>query len=119
MCVNDDGRMLTLAVKGALLYVTCDLHAGRKVCGFLGTSAALGCSRCLKKFQGVVGSMNYSGFYIFLWVRRSSQDHKKIAENINSCNTKQTSTGCGYSCLLDLPYFNASRMLIVDHMHNL
>ena len=39
MCVNDDGRMLTLAV-------ACDLPAGRKICGFLGTSAALGCSRC-------------------------------------------------------------------------
>ena len=49
MCVNDNGRMLTLAVKGALLCVACDLPAGRKVCGFLGTSAALGCSRCLKK----------------------------------------------------------------------
>ena len=125
MCVNVNGRMLTLAVKGALLCVACDLPAGRKVCGFLGTSAALGCSRCLKKFQGVVGSMNYSGFNIFSWVPRSSQDHRKIAENINSCNTKQkknemeSSTGCRYSCLLDLPYFNASRMLIVDPMHNL
>ena len=46
MCVNDDGRMLTLAVKGALMCVACDLQAGRKICGFLGTSAALGCSRC-------------------------------------------------------------------------
>ena len=69
--------------------------------------------------------MNYSGFNISSWVPRSSQDHRKIAENRNSCNTKQkkneieSSTGCRYSCLLDLPYFNASRMLIVDPMHNL
>ena len=64
--------------------------------------------------------MNYSGFNISSWVPRSSQDYRKIAENINSCNTKikknkiKSSTGCQYSCLPDLPYFNASRMLIVD-----
>lgn len=46
----------------ALLCVACDLPAGRKVCGFLGHSARLGCSRCLKELPGSVGSMDYSGF---------------------------------------------------------
>lgn len=36
----------------ALLCCACDLPAGRKVCGFLGHSARLGCSRCLKEFPG-------------------------------------------------------------------
>lgn len=35
----------------ALMCVACDIPAARKVCGFLGHSANLGCSRCLKFFQ--------------------------------------------------------------------
>lgn len=46
----------------ALLCVACDLPAGRKVCGFLGRNARLGCTRCYKEFSGTVGSMAYSGF---------------------------------------------------------
>jgi len=42
--------------------VTCDLPAGRKVCGFLSHSATLGCSKCLKEFPGAVGNKDYSGF---------------------------------------------------------
>ena len=43
----------------ALLCVACDLPAGRKVCGFLGHSTRLRCSRCYKKFTGSVGLMDY------------------------------------------------------------
>lgn len=35
-------------IRCALLCVACDLPAGRKVCGFLSHSAALGCSKCKK-----------------------------------------------------------------------
>ena len=35
----------------ALLGVSCDIPAGRKVCGFLGHSANLGCTRCLQNFS--------------------------------------------------------------------
>ena len=31
----------------------------------------------------------------------------------------ETKFGCRYSCLLDLPYFDATRMLCIDPMHNL
>ena len=44
-------------VRCLLLGVSCDLPAGRKVCGFL---AKFGCSKCLKEFPGSVGSMDYS-----------------------------------------------------------
>ena len=37
-------------IKCVLICVTCDLPATRKVCGFLGHSAKLGCSRCLPGF---------------------------------------------------------------------
>ena len=46
-------------VRFALLCLACDLPAGRKVGGFLGHSAHLGCSRCLKHFVGRVGEMDY------------------------------------------------------------
>ena len=49
-------------IRCALLSVACDLPAGRKVCGFLGPNAHLGCSRCFKRFSGTVGTMNFSGF---------------------------------------------------------
>ena len=37
----------------ALMCVACDIPAARKVCGFMGHSANLGCSRCLKLFPTV------------------------------------------------------------------
>ena len=33
----------------------CCLRASRKVCGFLGHSANLGCSKCMKRFPGQIG----------------------------------------------------------------
>ena len=49
-------------VRCALLCVSCDLPAGRKVCGFLGHAAWYGCSRCGKCFEVSIGQMDYTGF---------------------------------------------------------
>ena len=38
-------------MKAALLCVACDIPAARKVCGFLGHMAKLGCSKCTKVFD--------------------------------------------------------------------
>lgn len=40
----------TLTVMAELLCALSDIHATRKLCGFLGHSAILGCSKCSKKF---------------------------------------------------------------------
>ena len=40
----------SVLVRCALLCVACNIPASRKVCGFLGHSATLGCSKCLKHF---------------------------------------------------------------------
>lgn len=112
-------------VKCALLCVSCDLPAGRKVCGFLGHGAHLGCSRCFKKFSGGVGSMDFSGFDRENWILRSGPQHKESALKTLSENTQtkrdeaESSSGSRYSVLLDLPYFDAPRMLVIDPMHNL
>ena len=58
-----------LSVKVALSCVACEIPVSRKVYGFLGHSAALGCSKCLKKFTNHAdGSRDYSGFDQQQWI---------------------------------------------------
>ena len=112
-------------VRCALLCVSCDLPAGRKVCGFLGHGAHIGCSRCLKRFSGGIGAMDFSGFDRENWALRSASEHKTFALKTLSENTQakrdqvESHSGCRYSVLLDLLYFDAPRMLVIDPMHNL
>ena len=123
--VNTNKENVTVTVKAALLCVACDLPAGRKVCGFLGHNATVGCSRCLKEFPGKVGSKNFSGFDRSKWKKQDIIKHRENIKKINRCNTKteknalESKHGCRYSCLINLKYFNPIRMLIVDPMHNL
>ena len=112
-------------IRCALLCIACDLPAGRKTCGFLSYNAHLGCSRCWKRFSGGVGSMDFSGFDRENWQIRNGVDHRQKAVSLLSLNTRsklekaESETGCRYSVLLQLPYFDAPRMMIVDPMHNL
>lgn len=112
-------------VKCALLCVSCDIPAGRKVCGFMGHNARLGCSRCSKEFPGSVGCMDYSGFDREFWTARDPSDHRDTGKRWLKCTTKkdrvdlESSTGYRYSVLLELPYFDSTRMLVIDPMHNL
>ena len=121
MHVNYSGKVL---VRGALLCVACDIPACRKVCGFLGHNANLGCSKCLKVFPGF-GAKDYSGFDRNLWPQRSLAEHRQNIDKINECTTKtgrdklQSKYGCCYSALLELPYFDPIRMAVIDPMHNL
>ena len=113
-------------IRGALLCIACDLPAARKVCGFLGHAANLGCSRCYCNFgTGVFGQQDFSGFERVSWLYRSNQQHRKDIQAILECSTKtaqkqkESEFGCRYSCLLQLPYFDPVRMTIIDPMHNL
>ena len=119
---NESGKKL---VRCALLCASCDLPAGRKLCGLLSYSARMGCSRCKKSFSGTVGQLNYSGFNRDTWIKRNELEHRRTVSKISSCNTKsavseiESRTGYRYTELLRLPYFNPSRMLAIDPMHNL
>ncbi len=116
----------TQVIRCALLCVGCDLPAGRKVCGFLSYVANLGCSRCYGQFgTGVFGVRDYSGFDRAKWTLRSNNKHRADVKATLACTSKtareckESELGCRYSSLLQLPYFDPVRMLIIDPMHNL
>lgn len=108
-----------------MLCTACDLPAGRKLCGFLSYTAHQGCSRCHKAFTGSAGDLDYSGFDRSNWAKRNRSEHLAQVKKISECNTItgreeiESNTGYRYTKLLDLPYFDPSRMLVVDPMHNL
>ena len=58
-------------IRAALLAVSCDLPAGRKVCGFLSHSANLGCSCCYCSSSQGFGCQNYSKFDRTSWELRT------------------------------------------------
>ena len=116
----------SITVRLALTCVACDIPASRKICGFLGHNANLGCNKCLKLFgTPVFGVMDYSGFDRDRWNFRSGIDHRKDCRKLLTENTKtvlskaKSKLGVRYSTLLSLPYFDPVRYTVVDMMHNL
>lgn len=115
----------SITIRCALIGVSCDLPAARKVCGFLSHSANLGCSMCYAEFSEGFGSRNYSDFDRNNWRMRTNNQHRADIKKIEKAKTKTEQLklvkdlGCRYSVLLDLPYFDPVRMLLIDPMHNL
>lgn len=78
-----------------------------------------------KIFLGTPGEMDYSGFDREKWLKRSVMEHRQVASDISSCTTKsaiaskESESGYRYTELLKLSYFDPSRMLTIDPMHNL
>ena len=109
----------------ALLGVSCDLPAGRKVCGFLSYVANLGCTRCYQGFSLGFVTRDYSNFNKSSWTLRTNNKHRSDVKKILQCTCKtgrsrmESECGCRPSVLLDLPYFDPVRMLLLDPMHNL
>lgn len=115
-----------VTIRLALTCIACDIPASRKVCGFLGHNATLGCNKCLKKFNSIsFGVVDYSGYNRELWIPRSGQMHREQCRKILTENTKtgirnsESMYGIRYSTLLLLPYFDPVRFTVVDVMHNL
>ena len=114
-------------VKVALTGMSCDLPAVRKVCGFPGHSASLGCSKCLYCYKsGLFGEkLDYSGFDTTEWPARTLDAHRKGATKYEQAQTKSdqhkvfSEYGVRHSILLRLPYFDPIRFHVIDPMHNL
>ena len=64
-------------IRCALLCVSCDLPATRKVCGFTSFSSLHGCSKCMKTFAcDTFGSKSdYSGYKRENWDIRTKDQH--------------------------------------------
>ena len=110
----------------ALMCVACDIPAARKVCGFMGHSANLGCSRCLKRFPSLSDKKrDCSGFDRESWPSRDLNSHKRTCQRLKKCKSSNESgilesqSGIRYSVLIELPYFDPIRFTVVDPMHNL
>ena len=112
-------------VRCAIICCSCDLPAGRKLCGFLGHSAHLGCSKCEKFFPSGEHGIDYSGFDRDTWTPRTNEGHRNDVKKLSKCKSKtelskkESELGCRYSYLLELPYFDPPTMLVIDPMHNL
>ena len=115
-----------ICIRAALICSACDVPATRKLCGFVGHTATLGCSKCLKNFSCEGNSkMDYSGYDHELWGIRNLAVHREQCLKYLQAKTKSEQTlisktyGVRYSCLIELPYFNPIRFAVVDPMHNL
>jgi hypothetical protein len=116
-----------VVIRGALLAVSCDIPATRKVCGFCGHSATMGCSKCLKKFTCVSfgEKLDYSGFDRDTWSERSMEQHLQAIKEVESASTPTQveqitkKNGVRYSELVRLPYFDIIRQHVIDAMHNM
>ena len=124
---NDRIGEVSVYIRAHLPCVSCDLPAMRKLCSFLGHTARLGCSRCLKEFStNTFGDKpDYSGFDQDKWVPRSLENHKLQCEEVSTCYTKtalqslELQYGLRYSLLLELPHFDPIQFGIIDPMYNM
>lgn len=116
-----------LTFRAAVISISSDVPATRKICGLKSHSAVLGCSRCLKKFPGNFGEKrDYSGFDRSTWISRTSEEHRHQASKMSKSKTKAEQNLIGqksgishYSVFLELEYFDVIRFCTVDPMHNL
>ena len=115
------------SIRCMLTFVSANISATRKICGFSSHSAKRGCSKCLKTFecQSFGSKPDYSGFDRSSWKARSHTDHIDILNQIArkktiiEKNELQRHWGVRHSDLLRLPYFDIVRHHSIDPMHNL
>ncbi|KAJ2923601.1 hypothetical protein H1R20_g13494, partial [Candolleomyces eurysporus] len=108
-------------VRCALVAVVCDIPAARKTAGFAAVKHEFFCSicKCRKSRDGFVGRPYQD------WERRSNTECREHAEKYRSAADEKSRLlafneyGVRWSELLRLPYFDPSRFVVVDAMHNL
>ena len=117
---------IQIFVQAALLCISCDIPATRKVSGFVGQNASRAGSRCLKSFPtGAFGERaDFTGCDRSSWERRSIHTHRQFAFKHKQAESKveqkqiEREYGCRYSVLLHLPYHDVIRCSVNDPMHN-
>lgn len=119
-------QQVEVRVKLALSCVSCDIPASRKVVGFLGHNATLGCNKCYKNFYVRVGEeSDFSGYDRDNWTLRDEKRHRGDVDTVreqvtkSGIKAKQSELGVRYSVLLELEYFDPIEFTVIDVMHNL
>ncbi|GET54361.1 hypothetical protein GLOIN_2v1775288 [Rhizophagus irregularis DAOM 181602=DAOM 197198] len=72
-------------VRGALILVSCDIPATRKICGHV--SALVSCHRCEKKANYENGQHNFAGMDDVGYSARDSNEHRQNALGWRRCNS--------------------------------
>ena len=113
--------------RAALIAVSSDLPAVRKITQFLGHKADLGCTRCKFTAEREPGTRGASGRMSYITpVPCSSRNHTEVVEQgeeFKNASSKAEATrisqknGVRYSELMRLPYFDIVRMSCTDPMH--
>ena len=78
----------SIFIRLTIAFIACDIPALRKVTGFIGHGAHLGCSRCLKYFDTVNGKLSYGGFDRSSWNVRSNEQHRARCQELRLAKTK-------------------------------
>jgi len=124
--ITSASPMFPFRFRAALLCASSDIPAARKLCGFLGHSANLGCSRCFKKFPGGFAERkDYSGFERDKWEIRTDKEQRKRVKIVLRTHSKsqrkneERRLGVRYTALLKLTYYDSIRFCVIDPMHNL
>lgn len=105
--------------RSALVLIITDLPGGRKVAGSASHSATCFCALCYQKKQDI-NNINVSD-----WTARSREDVLRFAREWRDAQNKTQQGklfhkhGVRWSELLRLPYWDPTRSVIVDSMHNL
>ena len=124
--VNSPDVPSPILLRAALLCSSCDIPVTRKVCGFYGHMARLGCSKCTKEFNEhpITGRISFGGLDVF-WPLRNEEEHREQAyegmrQVSRSARDKvEGKYGSRFSALMHLEYFDCVRFHLIDPMHNL
>jgi hypothetical protein len=116
---NRDGKL----IRAALILISCDIPAARKVCGHI--SALVSCHRCKKNANYDNNQYNYGGMNDMneWFISRDLAIHRRNSIEWRSCNSNAarkrfvSENHVRWSELLRLPYFDPIRHLVVDPMH--
>ena len=116
-CKFPEGQLILCT----LILVVCDLLAARKTIGYAACTHEHFCNicNCTRSGQG------YGHTGLKDWRRRTNEDWRKAATAYHACRgedekaTEFNNTGVHWSELLRLPYFDITRCVVVDPMHNL
>ena len=124
--VLDSDRSVTL--RAAVVTVSADLPALRKITQFLGHKADFGCSRCKFQAEREPGTRGASGKMSYYTPRHSTErSHHEVLQQAREyqdavCKSDAAAiaqrNGVRYSELLRLPYFDIVRMSATDPMHS-